>query len=247
MLGLVNAYKKVATFFLGLATLAAVFTVSVFLPSIRPMLPEDKLLQDVVGFFVSIGGVYGVIYAVPMFLYEKWAWRWHKPKFDYSGYWHLTIEYQYMEKPPPPNIEALELPHKIKSVFTVEQTPFTFKITEGFSASIESWYSTSVGLSDSGVLTISYEGTRQLPKIGKKYGDRSKGVIDMKVIENSRIMGKPTVMRGEFHHCCLPDIPLYRGVNIYRRINRKQRKMLIEQFKLYGMSSPDDEKTEQSR
>src|SRR5580704_10263293 len=85
-------------------------------------------------FVLTSAGIYSAVYLALIAAYEHWWWRLLHRAENYSGYWAMTITYEFLERPNPNGGTPLQLPYAFDSAFKISQSATHLGFPEGYSA-----------------------------------------------------------------------------------------------------------------
>lgn len=204
--------------------------------SVRFLLPPpgvksgDSLFE---GFLIFVGsgtGIYAALVFVPLWIFEKYLWRLVNARFDFSGRWSYTSEYEPQETPRKLEkaVEALHRSLPTHGIVTVIQTPFGIRMVEGIGNARrrrprinEDWHTTSAAIDENtGNVITSYKVYRQPPR-DSDVPSFVRGIKEI-TVEERTWMGRPLILRSRFYNC-IGDYPIeFRGRSRFTRVSNRK-------------------------
>lgn len=159
-----NQYKSLLYALLGVAITAQFFVVRFLIE------PGHLDASSPAAFFATLTGLYASIVLLPLWAFERWAWRIANPRYDISGCWSYTLVYNPATSAAATAALLDGLP--LKGRVEVVQTPFVVRMESGAESyqdqdgvnHLASWYSTSADFVSDTRLEFSFEfnvGNRQ--------------------------------------------------------------------------------------
>lgn len=200
-------YRSLFVSLLGVAIVTHFVVIRVVIPSLDPKSPIGFLMQTM---------IYTSIVVLPLFVFEKWAWKWFNRQIDLTGPWQYSISYV-----PATNEKSLHdfvesLPRE--GITEVVQSPFSVRFASGAepytdedgAERVVSWYSTSADfLTD----------TRLVDSFELRAGNRLFRGVEETTIQ--RVRGRPVKTHTQFFMYDTQYRPIASGELFYQRPSRK--------------------------
>lgn len=196
-----------------------------FFPKLVEVLPflgaKDSELARFLKLIAGAGGIYSFVVLFPLWLYDKWLWRFLNPGHDLVGSWKVTV----------PALDALNEAHLTQEgmaaaaahiqrltnnegVAQIRQTPFRIWVQSGLGFAADSkktspvtWRAEGIAVNLPGSLSMVFEGAD-----GGEYSGR-----DYLYVEKTDWRGRPTSLVGNAFHVTTGTDFVYRGKITYKR------------------------------
>lgn len=196
---LTKQYKTLAIFLLGTAITVQFLVVQVLCKSQYAAF----FINGPIGFMLSNSFIYGCIASLPLYLFEKKAWKHANPKIDLDGQWEYEVKYykpttkHLTKKAQHKLIELLNHIQNNHGKVRITQTPFEICFQEG-SGSISGENNSSCHATWKGIsANVSKEGQVLVHFQSNLGGIRFEGIDDLMISERTN-KGRPIEMKGHF-------------------------------------------------
>ncbi len=203
-------YKALLVTLLGMA-------IVIHFASVRFVLAPGSIdPSSPLAFFLAQTAIYTSIVVFPLFVFEKWAWKWCNRHLDLSGPWEYRLTYT-----PATNAQSLRdfvasLP--LEGSVEIVQSPFFIRMESGAESFTDddgvdhliSWYSTSADFASDTRLVISFE---------LRAGNRLfRGIEEIAI---HRTNGRPTNLHSQFVMHDAEHKPIAYGELYYHRTRQE--------------------------
>ena len=222
-MSLFEKYKHATRVIVGFMSAVFVYIMTVVYPH---AIKQGSSNASLAVFVLTYSGIYTLFYILAVWLYETVGWKLVHRRDNYSGSWEEWITYEFLERRGRSCREDLTLPFTFYSVFKIEQTATSLRFPEGYSAPNEVWKDRTSRLTADGI-DMSYEVTRADKTPQNALPPQTYGFEIIRVTEFDR-WGRPSTMAGTLYHAALPDINLFRGRTLYKRISSKKYARLLK-------------------